>query len=87
MSGRGIWPARPASSKPAQDGRGAAGGGGGAGAGWTAVSYLLGGMAVYGGIGWAIGHWVWHSALFFPLGMLAGLVLSIILIIYSFGRS
>jgi ATP synthase protein I len=77
MTGRGSLPPR-----PAQDGPGA-----GSGAGWTAVSYLLGGMAVYGGIGWAIGHWVWHSALFFPLGMVVGLALATVLIIISFGRS
>lgn len=60
---------------------------GGQGDGWAAVSYLISGMAVYGGIGWALGHWVWHSPLLFPLGMLAGLALAVALIIYSFGRS
>ena len=55
--------------------------------GWTAVSYLLGGMIVYGGIGWAIGHWAVHSALFFPLGMVVGLALAIVLVILRFGRS
>jgi hypothetical protein len=55
--------------------------------GWAAVSYLLGGMIVYGGIGWVVGHWVVHSALLFPLGMVLGLALSIVLIIFRFGRS
>lgn len=55
--------------------------------GWAAVSYLLGGMIVYGGIGWAIGHWLVHSALIFPLGMVVGLALSIVLIIFRFGRA
>lgn len=55
--------------------------------GWTAVSYLLGGMIVYGGIGWAIGHWAVHSVLFFPLGMVVGLALAIVLVVLRFGRS
>ena len=55
--------------------------------GWAAVSYLLGGMIVYGGIGWAIGPWLVHSALIFPLGMVVGLALSIVLIIFRFGRA
>jgi F0F1-type ATP synthase assembly protein I len=59
----------------------------GRGDGWAAVSYLLGGMIVYGGIGWVIGHWLVHSALIFPLGMVVGLALSIVLIIFRFGRA
>lgn len=59
----------------------------GRGDGWTAFSYMIGGMAFYGAAGWMLGHWVWHSALLFPLGMVLGLALSIVLIIYSFGRS
>jgi ATP synthase protein I len=55
--------------------------------GWTVFSYLLGGMAFYGAVGWAIGHWVIHSALCFPLGMVAGLALSIVLIVLRFGRT
>jgi ATP synthase protein I len=55
--------------------------------GWAAVSYLLGGMIVYGGIGWVIGHWLVHSVLLFPLGMVVGLALAIVLIIFRFGRS
>ena len=55
--------------------------------GWNIFSYLLSGMAFYGGIGWVIGHWVWHSFLFFPLGMLLGLLLAIFLVYYRYGRS
>jgi ATP synthase protein I len=55
--------------------------------GWTVFSWLLGGMIFYGGIGWAIGHWVLHSALCFPLGMVVGLALSIVLVILRFGRA
>jgi hypothetical protein len=55
--------------------------------GWTVFSYMLAGMIFYGGVGWAIGHWVIHSPLWFPLGMVVGLALSIVLVILRFGRS
>lgn len=58
---------------------------GGANDGWTLFSYLISGMAVYGAIGWLIGRWT-HVALFFPLGMVVGLLLAIVLIIYKYGR-
>jgi F0F1-type ATP synthase assembly protein I len=54
-------------------------------AGWTVTSYLLAGMAAYGGIGWLIGRAV-HVPLLFPLGMLVGLGISLGYIIYRFGR-
>jgi ATP synthase protein I len=53
--------------------------------GWNVVSYLLAGMAAYGGIGWLIGHAV-HVPLLFPVGMLVGLGISLSYIIYRFGR-
>jgi hypothetical protein len=43
-------------------------------------------MAFYGFIGWLIGRWT-HVALLFPLGMLVGLGLAIVLIVYKYGRS
>lgn len=60
--------------------------GDGANAGWTIFSYLLSGMAAYGGIGWLIGHWTGHPLLF-PLGMLFGLAVAIGLVIHRYGRS
>ena len=53
--------------------------------GWTVFSYLLAGMAAYGGIGWLIGRAV-HVPLLFPIGMLVGLGISIGFIIYRYGR-
>jgi hypothetical protein len=53
--------------------------------GWNVVSYLLAGMAAYGGIGWLIGRAV-HVPLLFPLGMMLGLGISLGYIIYRFGR-
>lgn len=61
-------------------------GDGGQNVGMTVFSYLLAGMVAYGGIGWLIAHWTGLS-LFFPLGMLFGLALTIWLVIYRYGRS
>jgi len=55
--------------------------------GWTVFSYLLSGMLVYGVLGWAIGRWVVHSTLLFPIGMVVGLALAVVLVILRFGRS
>jgi ATP synthase protein I len=57
----------------------------GLGTGWTIFSYLIGGMAAYGGIGWLIGRAV-HIAMLFPIGMLVGLAISLGYIIYRYGR-
>ena len=57
----------------------------GLGIGWTVFSYLLGGMVAYGAIGWLIGRAV-HVSLLFPVGMLAGLAISLGYVIYRFGR-
>jgi ATP synthase protein I len=54
--------------------------------GWRILSYLLGGMILYGGIGWVISHFTGISV-FFPLGMILGIGLSIALIIFRFTRT
>jgi F0F1-type ATP synthase assembly protein I len=53
--------------------------------GWTVFSYLIAGMAAYGGIGWLIGRAV-GVALLFPIGMLVGLGIAVGYIIYRYGR-
>ena len=53
--------------------------------GWQILSYMLGGMILYGGIGWLIGHWTGISILF-PLGMILGIGLSVAMIIFRFTR-
>ena len=58
-----------------------------AGAGWTVFSYLIGGMAVYGGIGWLIGRWAGHTSAFLAGGMIIGLALAVALVIFRYGRS
>lgn len=54
--------------------------------GWRILSYMLGGMILYGGVGWLIGHWTGVSVLF-PIGMILGIGLSIVLIIFRETRS
>ena len=53
------------------------------GTGWAVVSYLIGGMVLYGGIGWLIGRWT-DIPVLFPIGMLLGLALALALIIFRF---
>jgi ATP synthase protein I len=56
------------------------------GAGMTIVSYLIAGIVAYGGIGWLIGRAV-HLPVLAPAGMVAGLAISMGLVIYRYGRS
>lgn len=54
--------------------------------GWRVLSYMLGGMILYGGVGWLIGHWTGITILF-PMGMLLGIALSIVMIVFRYTRS
>jgi ATP synthase protein I len=54
--------------------------------GWRIFSYMIGGMVLYGGVGWLIGHWTGISVLF-PLGMIFGIVLSVLMVIFRFTRT
>jgi F0F1-type ATP synthase assembly protein I len=54
--------------------------------GWQILSYMLGGMILYGGIGWLVSRWT-GVAVLFPVGMILGIGLSIALIIFRFTRS
>jgi ATP synthase protein I len=53
--------------------------------GWQILSYMLGGMILYGGIGWLVSRWT-GIAILFPLGMILGIGLSIAMIIFRFSR-
>ena len=55
------------------------------GTGWAIVSYLIGGMLLYGGIGWLVGRWTHIDALF-PIGILLGIGLSLALVVFRFTR-
>ncbi len=54
--------------------------------GWQILSYMLGGMILYGGAGWLVARWTGLTVLF-PLGMILGIGLSIAMIIFRFTRS
>jgi hypothetical protein len=49
------------------------------------LSYLIGGMVLYGGIGWLVGRWT-DLPVLFPVGMIAGLALAVALIIFRVTR-
>lgn len=55
-------------------------------AGYRIFGYLLSGMLFYGALGWLLSR-VTHVAMLFPVGMLVGLVLGIVLIVYRYGRA
>jgi ATP synthase protein I len=54
-------------------------------AGWSVFSYLISGMVFYGVVGWLVGR-ATHIGILFPLGMIVGLILAIVLIIFRYGR-
>ncbi len=54
--------------------------------GWRVFSSMIAGMVLYGGLGWLIGHWTGISILF-PLGMILGIALSVLMVIFRFTRS
>jgi ATP synthase protein I len=54
--------------------------------GWQILSYMLGGMLLYGGAGWLVSRWT-GIAILFPVGMILGVVLSVAMIIFRFTRN
>jgi fatty acid desaturase len=54
--------------------------------GWRIFSYLVGGMGLYGAVGWLIGRWTGLPFLF-PVGMIVGLAAATTLIIFRVTRS
>jgi F0F1-type ATP synthase assembly protein I len=51
---------------------------------WNVVSYLISGPVMFGGIGWALDHWL-STAFFVPLGILAGMAVSLYLVWVRYG--
>ena len=51
---------------------------------WNAVSYLISGPVLFGGIGWALDHWLGTSWLV-AVGILGGMALSLYLIWFRYG--
>jgi ATP synthase protein I len=54
--------------------------------GWKVFSSMIAGMVFYGGLGWLIGHWT-RIPILFPLGMILGIVLSVLLVIFRYTRT
>jgi len=56
-----------------------------ANAAWSIPSYVLSGMAVYGGLGWLLDRW-WGTSAMLPIGILVGLGLALYLVYHRYGR-
>ena len=56
-------------------------------AAWTIVSQLITGIAVYAGIGWLLSLWLGHQAALVAGGALAGVALSLYLIVKRLSAS
>jgi len=55
------------------------------GTGSEVVSYVIAGLLAYGGIGWLVAHFT-HIQLFFPIGMLVGVAISLGWVVHRYGR-
>src|SRR3954470_5900942 len=55
------------------------------GMGMTAVSYLIAGMLVWGGIGWLVDHWVGTRGIFVGIGAVVGAAGGVYLIVRRLG--
>ncbi|GAB1642772.1 hypothetical protein [Krasilnikovia sp. MM14-A1259] len=55
------------------------------GMGMTALSYLLAGMLVWGGIGWLVDHWVGTRGIFAGIGCVVGIGGGVYLIVRRLG--
>jgi F0F1-type ATP synthase assembly protein I len=51
---------------------------------WNVVSYLISGPVLFGGIGWALDRWL-GTAFFVPVGILAGMAVSLYLVWVRYG--
>lgn len=57
----------------------------GANDGWSMVGYLISGIAVWGGIGWLVDHYLHWRGIPIAVGVLAGAGLGIYLMLKRFG--
>ena len=53
---------------------------------WAAVSYLITGIALWGGVGWLVDQWL-DTTLFVVVGLLVGMASAIYLVYVRFGRA
>lgn len=59
----------------------------GAGQGWAAMSYLIGGIAVWGFIGWLVDRWLDLDGLATAVGALVGAAGGIFMVVLRLGRN
>ena len=55
------------------------------GAGWTALSYLIGGMLLWGGVGWLVDKWLGTNGIGLGIGAVVGGAAGVYLIARRFG--
>ena len=53
--------------------------------GWTALGYLISGMAFWGFVGWLIDHWLGTRGIALGIGFVVGAGLGIYLVMRRFG--
>ncbi len=53
--------------------------------GWAATSTLLGGLVVWGGLGWLLDHW-WGTRFATPIGAILGMALGVYAVVMRYGR-
>jgi hypothetical protein len=51
---------------------------------WNAVSYLISGPVLFGGVGWALDSWL-GTAFLLPVGILGGMAVSLYLVWFRYG--
>ena len=59
-------------------------GGSGADTGWSVIGTMLSGMAVWGGAGWLLDHWL-GTRVFVPVGIIFGMAVSIYVVVVKYG--
>jgi len=57
----------------------------GAGQGWTALAYLIAGMAVWGFAGWLVDQWLDTRGVFFGIGVVVGAAGGVYLVVRRLG--
>lgn len=54
--------------------------------GWRVLSYLVGGLILYAGIGWLLDRWL-DTSFFLPAGIVLGAGLAVVLIYFRYRDS
>jgi F0F1-type ATP synthase assembly protein I len=54
--------------------------------GWSALSYIISGVLIWGGVGWLLSSWL-DAELFIPLGLMVGAAAGVGLVWLRYGRA